>query len=92
MYEEIVGLIAVMLIVYLFIMVLRPERKFDRLFEKDFSAPGTHIRSETSTDSNEHSGFSASNGHCGTTQSGMNHGNSKRRTEDEENRSHHQSF
>ncbi len=73
MYEVIIGLIAVMLIVYLFIMVLRPERKFDRLFEKDFSPPGTHIRSETSTDSNEHSGFSASNGHCGTTQSGMNH-------------------
>ena len=40
MYEEIVGLIAVMLNNVLFIMVLRPERKFDKLFEKDFSAPG----------------------------------------------------
>ncbi len=38
MYEEIVGLIAVMLIVYLFIMVLRPERKFDRLFQNDSDA------------------------------------------------------
>jgi len=34
MYEEIVGLIALMLLVYLFIMVLRPERKFDRLLRR----------------------------------------------------------
>lgn len=73
MYEEIVGLIALMLIVYLFIMVLRPERKFDRLFEKDSSAPRTHIRFETSSDSNEHSGFPASNSHRGTMQSKTNH-------------------
>jgi len=73
MYEEIVGLIAVMLIVYLFIMVLKPEKKFDRLFKKDSSAPGTHVRFETFTGSNEHGRFSASNHHSGTIQSGMNH-------------------
>ena len=38
MTDVIVGLIGVMLIVYLFIMVLRPERKWDRLFKKDSSA------------------------------------------------------
>ena len=38
MTDIIVGLIGVMLIVYLFIMVLRPERKWDRLFKKDSSA------------------------------------------------------
>ena len=73
MYEEIVGLMALMLIVYLFIMVLRPERKFDRLFEKDSNVPGTHVRFAASTNSNEHSGFSASNSHRGTMQSKTNH-------------------
>ncbi len=38
MTDVIVGLIGVMLIVYLFIMVLRPERKWDRLFKKDSRA------------------------------------------------------
>ena len=38
MTDVIVGIIGVMLIVYLFIMVLRPERKWDRLFKKDSSA------------------------------------------------------
>ena len=38
MTDVIVGLIGVMLIVYLFIVVLRPEWKWDRLFKKDSSA------------------------------------------------------
>ncbi len=38
MTDVIVGLIGVMLIVYLFIVVLRPEWKWDRLFQKDSSA------------------------------------------------------
>lgn len=38
MTDVIVGIIGVMLIVYVFMMVLRPEWKWDRLFQKDSSA------------------------------------------------------
>ncbi len=45
MSEVIVGLIGVMLIVYLFIVVLRPECKFERLFQKDPSAALARVAS-----------------------------------------------
>ncbi len=35
MAEVIVGLVAVILIIYLFTVVLRPEWNFDRMFRKD---------------------------------------------------------